>query len=138
MGTGKKGRYMNTYGTGRSVSEFALVHSNEGRYTQPSRKGDRIRLINGGHGQTGIDQLDKYGIKYNIEKTYPNGVRVGNIPDHKNPRKRGHMGQAWFPSSWTSKDIKHAGEHVAGLKHNRHAPDGTVVYGVYKGVLVSA
>lgn len=83
MGTSKNGRYLNTKGSGRSVSDFALVHSDEGKYTKPSRKGDKLRLVSGGHGQTGMDQLDKYGIKYNVEKTYSNGVRVGNIPNHK-------------------------------------------------------
>jgi hypothetical protein len=136
MGTSKNGRYLNTKGSGRSVSDFALVHSSEGKYTKPSRKGDKLRLVSGGHGQTGMDQLDKYGIKYNVEKTYSNGVRVGNIPNHKNPNKRKSMGQTWFPKSWTTKDIRHAGEHVAGLKGNRHVPDGKAVYGVYKGVRV--
>jgi hypothetical protein len=136
MGTSKNGRYLNTKGSGRSVSDFALVHSSEGKYTKPSRKGDKLRLVSGGHGQTGMDQLDKYGIKYNVEKTYSNGVRVGNIPNHKNPNKRKSMGQTWFPKSWTTKDIRHAGEHVAGLKVNRHVPDGKAVYGVYKGVRV--
>lgn len=136
MGTSKNGRYLNTKGSGRSVSDFALVHSDEGKYTKPSRKGDKLRLASGGHGQTGMDQLDKYGIKYNVEKTYSNGVRVGNIPNHKNPNKRKSMGQTWFPKSWTTKDIRHAGEHVAGLKGNRHVLDGKAVYGVYKGVRV--
>ena len=136
MGTSKNGRYLNTKGSGRSVSDFALVHSDEGKYTKPSRKGDKLRLVSGGHGQTGMDQLDKYGIKYNVEKTYSNGVRVGNIPNHKNPNKRKSMGQTWFPKSWTTKDIRHAGEHVAGLKVNRHVPDGKAVYGVYKSVRV--
>ena len=136
MGTSKNGRYLNTKGSGRSVSDFALVHSYEGKYTKPSRKGDKLRLVSGGHGQTGMDQLDKYGIKYNVEKTYSNGVRVGNIPNHKNPNKRKSMGQTWFPKSWTTKDIRHAREHVAGLKGNRHVPDGKAVYGVYKSVRV--
>ena len=136
MGTSKSGRYLNTKGSGRSVSDFALVHSDEGKYTKPSRQGDKLRLVSGGHGQTGMDQLDKYGIKYNVEKTYSNGVRVGNIPNHKNPNKRKSMGQTWFPKSWTTKDIRHAGEHVAGLKGKRHVPDGKAVYGVYKGVRV--
>ena len=136
MGTSKSGRYLNTKGSGRSVSDFALVHSDEGKYTKPSRKGDKLRLVSGGHGQTGMEQLDKYGIKYNVEKTYSNGVRVGNIPNHKNPNKRKSMGQTWFPKSWTTKDIRHAGEHVAGLKGNRHVPDGKAVYGVYKSVRV--
>lgn len=46
------------------------------------------------------------------------------------------MGQSWFPKSWTSKDIKHAGEHVANLKSNRHVPDGKRIYGMWKGVRV--
>ena len=136
MGTSKNGRYLNTKGSGRSVSDFALVHSDEGKYTKPSRKSDKLRLVSGGHGQTGMEQLDKYGIKYNVVKTYLNGVRVGNIPDHKNPAKQKSMGQAWFPKSWTDKDIRRAGEHVAGLKGNRRIPDGKTIYGVYKGVRV--
>lgn len=136
MGTGKSGRYLNTKGSGRSVSDFALVHSSEGKYTKPVRKKDRLRLKSGGHGQIGMNQLDKYGIKYNITKTYPNGVRVGNIPSHRDKRKGKESGQAWFPKSWTNKDIRRAGEHVAGLKGNRHIPDGKTVFGTYKGVRV--
>ncbi len=136
MGTSKSGRYLNTKGSGRSVSDFALVHSDEGKYTKPSRKGDRLRLVSGGHGQTGMNQLDKYGIKYNVVKTYPNGVRVGNIPTHKTRAKTHGIGQSWFPKAWTNKDIKRAGEHVAGLKTNRHSPDGQKIYGNYKGVRV--
>ena len=136
MGTSKSGRYMNTKGSGTSVSDFALVYSNEGKYTKPTRKGDRLRLVSGGHGQAGMNQLDKYGIKYNVIKTYSNDVRVGNIPNHMQRAKRKEMGQAWFPKSWTEKDIRRAGEQVAGLKKNRHAPDGKAVFGVYKGVRV--
>lgn len=136
MGTTKSGRYLNTKGSGRSVSEFALVHSNEGKFTIPSKKKDRLRLVSGGHGQAGMDLLDKHKIRYTVVKTYPNGVRVGNIPDHKNPRKRTGCKQSWFPKSWTAKDIRHAGEHVAGLKANRKAPSGIIIFGVYKGVRV--
>ncbi len=32
------------------------------------------------------------------------------------------------------KDIRRAGEHVAGLKKNRHIPNGKTIWGVYKGV----
>lgn len=136
MGTGKSGRYLNTKGSGRSVSNFALVHSNEGTFTKPMHKKDRLRLKSGGHGQKGMDLLNKHGIKYNIVKTYPNGVRVGNIPDHKQKTKQKGTGQAWFPKSWTEKDIRHAGEHVAGLKGNRRVPNGKIIYGNYKGVRV--
>lgn len=46
------------------------------------------------------------------------------------------MNQSWFPKSWKEKDIRRAGEHVAGLKGNRKIQDGVRVYGVYKGVRV--
>ena len=69
-------------------------------------------------------------------KTYKNGVRVGNVPNHKDKRKQTGMTQTWFPKTWSAKDIKRAGEHVAGLKSNRHVKDGKPVFGVYKGVRV--
>lgn len=96
----------------------------------------RLRLNNGGHGQKGMELLDKYGIKYNIVKTYPNGVRIGNIPNHMKKIKRTGIGQSWFPQSWSEKDIRRAGEHVAGLKSNRHVSDGEIIYGIYKGVRI--
>lgn len=141
MGTSKSGRYLNTKGSGRSVSNFALVHSSEGVFTHSQTRVNghmiiRLRLNNDGHSQKGMDLLDKYGIKYNIVKTYSNGVRVGNVPNHMQRNKKSDVGQSWFPKSWTEKDIRHAGEHVAGLKGNRKIPDGVRVYGVYKGVRV--
>ena len=136
MGTGKIGRYLNTKGSGRTVSDFALVHSNEGTFTYSPQTGRISKLKSGGHGQAGMDLLDKQGIAYNVVKTYDNGVRVGNIPSHKDPRKRSGTGQAWFPKDWTEKDIRRAGEHVAGLRHNRKVPNGKPIFGVYKGVRV--
>ena len=102
MGTSKSGRYLNTEGSGRSVSDFALVHSSEGAFTRSQTRVNgemviKLRLNNGGHSQKGMELLDKYGIRYNIVKTYPNGVRVGNIPNHMQKAKRKEMGQAWFP-----------------------------------------
>lgn len=141
MGTSKSGRYMNTKGSGTSVSDHALVHSSEGAFTRSQTRENgkvviKLRLNNGGHSQKGLELLGKYGIKYNIVKTYPNGVRIGNVPNHKERGKTTGVGQSWFPKSWTEKDIRHAGEHVAGLKSNRHVPDGKTIYGVYKGVHV--
>jgi hypothetical protein len=135
MGTTKSGRILNTRGAAGSASQFSVVHSNEGAYTKP-QKGDQIRLKCGGHGQTGMNELDKYGIEFNVVKTYPNGVRVGNIPNHTKRIKRSGTNQTWFPKNWTSKDIKHAGERVANLKGNRHTKDGVAVYGMWKGVRV--
>ena len=80
MGTGKPGRCLNTRGSARSVSDFALVHSIEGLFT---RRNGRLRLKSGGHGQKGMLLLDKYGVAYNIVRTYPNGVRVGIIRRHR-------------------------------------------------------
>lgn len=136
MGTGKSGRYLNTEGSGRSVSDFALVHSNEGTFTYSPTTGKISKLKSGGHGQDGIDILIKQNINYNIVKTYSNGVRIGNIPSHKDPKKRTGTGQSWFPKTWTERDIRKAGEHVSGLKRNRHAADGKPVFGTYKGVRV--
>ena len=141
MGTSKNGRYLNTKGSGRSVIDFALVHSSEGAFTRSQTRVNgemiiKLRLNNGGHSQKGMALLDKYGIKYNIVKTYPNGVRVGNVPNHKERSKKEGIGQSWFPKSWSDKDIRRAGEHVAGLKGNRHIPDGKTIYGVYKGVRI--
>ena len=141
MGTSKNGRYLNTKGSGHSVSDFALVHSSEGAFTRSQTRVNgeiviKLRLNNGGHSQKGMELLDKYGIKYNIVKTYPNGVRVGNIPNHMQRSKRDGTSHAWFPKSWTEKDIRRAGEHVAGLKGNRRVADGKKIYGVYKGVRV--
>ena len=96
----------------------------------------KLRLNNGGHSQNGMGLLDKYGINYNIAKTYPNGVRVSSIPNHKERSKREGIGQSWFPKSWSDKDIRRAGEHVAGLKGNRRVSDEKTIYGVYKGVRV--
>ncbi len=80
--------------------------------------------------------MNKYKIEYNIIKTYPNGVRVGNVPKHKEQSKRQKTNQVWFPKTWSNKDIKRAGEHVSGLKANRKAKSGTIMYGNYKGVRV--
>jgi hypothetical protein len=134
-------------GVSRSVGYYL---QQQGKYTKPSSEGAftrsqtridgkpaiKLRLNNGGHSQDGMDLLDKYGIKYNIVKTYSNGVRVGNIPNHMQKSKKSGIGQAWFPKSWTNKDIKRAGEHVAGLKSNRRTADGVTMWGVYKGVRV--
>ena len=136
MGTTKSGRYFKTKGTGTTVGDYALVHSSEGTFTRPSRQTDRLRLVSGGHGEHSLKLLQKYGIHYNIVKTYENGVRVGNIPDHRDKRKRTGTNQAWFPKGWSDKDIRRAGDHVASLKENRKAPNGKLIFGVYKGVRI--
>ncbi|MBO4435897.1 MAG: EndoU domain-containing protein [Fibrobacter sp.] len=136
MGTTKPGRYMNTKGSARTMSQFSLVHASEGKFTKPQKSTELLKLAGGGHGQKGMDLLDKYGIPYNIVKVYSNGVRVGNIPSHKERAKRSGIGQSWFPASWSEKTIKRAGEHVAQLHRNRNVPDGKIMYGTFKGVRI--
>lgn len=135
MGTTKSGRYLNTHGSRYTPSEYAVVHSNEGTFTHRNKDGE-LRLKSGGHGQDGMDLLDKYGIAYNVVKTYANGVRVGKLPRHKNPRKQTGVGQAWFPRSWSSAAIESAGKYVARLKKNKATGDGVTMTGTYRGVKV--
>ena len=141
MGSGSSGRYSNTRGADRSISASALDHAVNGRFVQTQVKVNgkvqfRPRLAAGGHGQAGMKLLDKYGIEYHVVRTYPNGVRVGYVPRHKDQRKISGESQSWFPRDWTEKDIRRAGSYVAGLKRNQHVPDGVHAYGTYKGVRV--
>lgn len=139
MGTSRSGLYLNTNGSKRKVSEYALVHSNEGTFknvNSPNPNKSPFRMVSGGHGEDNIKLLKKYGIKYNIVKTYPNGVRVGNVEGHEKKNKREKNKQSWFPKSWTAKDIQRAGEHVAALKSNKNIKDGYNMYGIWKGVRV--
>ena len=117
------------------MSEYAVVHSNEGTFVHDTYNGV-LRLKSGGHGEDGIKLLNKYNIEYNINKTYDNGVRVGNVPNHRDPKKRIGNNQSWFPSSWSDSNIKHAGNYVSSLKKNANAKDGEKIYGTYKGVKV--
>ena len=136
MGTGKPGRNLNTRGNGRKISDFALVHSDEGTLIWSYKPLNRLRMMSGGHGQKGMDLLDRHGIKYNIVKTYSNGVRVGHVPDHGTKAKRSGIAQSWFPRNWTDRTIRRAGEYVASLKANRNAPNGKIMFGVYRRVRV--
>ncbi|WP_228474603.1 EndoU domain-containing protein [Listeria welshimeri] len=70
--------------------------------------------------------MRKNDIEVNIEKTYPNGVRAGNVPLHKTPSKRTGTGQSWFPENWTTKDIESAGQQVASLPEFVKAKDGEI------------
>lgn len=139
MGTTRCGRYMNTKGSKRHASDFALIHSNEGKFKwrqdRNCKNGEKkIRLAGGGHGEDGRKLLEKYGIEYHIVKTYPNGVRIGYVNDHVSKIKQSGTNMTWFPSSWDKKTIRRAGEHVAQLKRNANPKDGVPIFGIYKGV----
>ena len=113
-----------------------MIHSFDGEFIANNKTGKLSKLKSGDHGQSCIDLMDKNGLKYKITKTYPNGVRVGYVEDHKDKRKRSGNNQSWFPKNWTQKDMVRAGEHVSKLKSNKHTKDGVSMYGVYKGVRV--
>lgn len=135
MGTGESGNYY-TSGGSDTVHHGALIHSIDGEYTHNQATGRPERLKSGGHGQAAMDLMDENGIDYNVVKTYENGVRVGNVPHHKVKRKQTGTAQTWFPKSWTTNDVVKAGEHVASLKSNQGAADGTTMWGIYKGIRV--
>lgn len=108
-----------------SISNSAIIHSSKGNYTRTNR------LRSGGHGQEAINYMDKNNIEFNIVKTYPNGVRVGNVPAHKDKIKQTKTNQSWFPKNWTRKDIKKAGQIVAiGKKY----PDGKTKHRKTNGI----
>ena len=144
MGTGRAGRFLSKAGSARKASAYSIIHSSEGTFKKTRLKERgldgkpkiEINLKSGGHGETNLKLLEKYGIKYNIVKTYPNGVRIGNIPKHEKKSKQSGTGQSWFPKNWSNKDIKKAGEQVASQKCNKNKKDGQVMFGNYKGVRV--
>lgn len=107
------------------ISEKAIEHSSKGEYTKSGR------MKGGGHGQEAIEYMNKKGIKYKINLTYPNGVRVGNVPCHKNAIKKTGNAQSWFPKDWDRQTIKEAGQSVA--KGKRYS-DGKIKSGRAKGV----
>ncbi|MDU4854216.1 MAG: EndoU domain-containing protein, partial [Clostridioides difficile] len=118
------------------VSDSALNHSSVGDFTYNPKTGKVSKMKGGGHGQANIDFLDANGLKYEVVDTYPNGVRVGNVADHKVKVKRTGSNQSWFPESWTESDIVSAGEYVGNLKGNINAVDGVISYGEVNGVRV--
>ncbi|MEL5899647.1 EndoU domain-containing protein, partial [Clostridium sporogenes] len=118
------------------VSDSALNHSSIGDFTYNPKTGKVSKMKGGGHGQANIDFLDANGLKYEIVDTYPNGVRVGNVEDHKVKAKRTGNNQSWFPKNWTESDIVNAGEYVGNLKENINAADGVISYGEVNGVRV--
>jgi hypothetical protein len=136
-----------------TVSKKTLTHSTKGDFTKfinpnkPEKGGGRFEK--GGHSQRNIETLEflkekfknhpkynsfKKNFEYNIVKTYPNGVRVGNIPLHKEKDKRTGIGQSWFPKDWDDEKIQIAGTYVANLKKNKGKTG--FLYGYYDNVKV--
>lgn len=111
----------------------AMKHSSRGDFKYENRK--PVKMLSGGQGQENIDYLNKNKIVYNTAYQYNNGVRLGNVGIHKDPRCRYKNKQCWFPESWTKKDIKAAAQHVLSLKKNQNL-NKKAKTGYYKGVKV--
>ena len=116
------------------IAKRAIEHSSLGDFTKGDKK-HSPRLRSGGHGEENLRELRKKGINYNITKQYPNGVRVGNIPTHKDKQKRNLNKQTWFPKNWTRETIKKAGEKTINSIPYK-LPDEMNTFGTYKKVKV--
>jgi hypothetical protein len=123
-------------------------HAEIGEFTFPNNPHLSLEpslMESGGHGQKNLDYLAALGWAVNIVKTYPNGVRVGNIPNHSEPTKNGTLlggvpqsGQSWFPASWTAKEIRDAGNFVFSSNKTAFAAlsNAQTISGKYFGVKV--
>ena len=119
-----------------NVDSKILEHASKGDFTKCPKTGKIQKMKGGGHGQENIDFLIENNLKFEIVHEYDNGVRIGNVPDHKTPMKRSGIEQSWFPESWTKKDIEIAGEEIVNLPSNISTPDGKVITGMHKNVKV--
>ena len=120
----------------KSIDNTTITHSSVGDFTYNPKTGAVSKMKGGGHGQANIEFLEANGLEYNIVKVYDNGVRIGNIPDHKVKAKRTGTNQSWFPESWSESDIANAGAYIGNLLENVNAADGVTVFGNYNGVRV--
>lgn len=128
------------------INDYIAEHSGIGTWTESSMMPPKNRkafpngrLTSGGHGQSAIEELEKRGIPYNIVHTYPNGVRVGNIPNHSAKAKRSGTNQSWFPKDWSDNDIQKIGESVLNSPCSTVTTlpsGGTMTSGHYKGVFI--
>ena len=116
------------------ISKKAIQHSSLGEFTQGDKK-HPPRLKSGGHGEENIRELKKRGIDYEITKEYPNGVRVGNVSNHQDKRKREKNGQTWFPKNWNRNTIKKAGEKTIHEEKTKKE-DGKITIGTYRKVKI--
>lgn len=116
------------------IDDDVLEHSSGGTFIDASKQYPTGRMSGGGHAQKAMENCDAKGIAYSVEKTFSNGVRIGNVPTSKLKIKQSGNGQAWFPEDWDETKILIAGTAVA----NDGAPlvDGYHKTGVYEGVAV--
>ncbi|HBC7483577.1 TPA: EndoU domain-containing protein [Proteus mirabilis] len=128
------------------MNDDIINHSAKGDWKEASTMPPRDRktfpngrLSGGGHGQSAILELEARGILYNIEHTYLNGVRVGNIPSHASKAKRSGTAQSWFPENWGDADIKDAGQAIWRSSNSVRVDmpsGGVMVSGTHNGVFI--
>ena len=122
--------------TTNHLSDEAVRHSSQGDFTYNPKTGEISKMRAGGHGQENIDILESNNIEYNVVETYPNGVRIGNVPGHKNRFKRFGTGQSWFPEDWGNDKIRDAGNYVVEVNKGTTITDGNPIFAEYEGVKV--
>ncbi|NBH99317.1 hypothetical protein D7Y41_28190 [Anaerotruncus sp. 1XD22-93] len=117
-----------------TVSDKILEHSVNGTFTGASKMYPNGRMASGGHSQAAMANCDAKGIEYTVNKTFSNGVRIGNVPTSKLKIKQSGNGQAWFPETWEEDKILVAGTAIA----NNGEPliEGYHKTGVFDGVAV--
>lgn len=133
-----------------TVGTPALKHSTIGNFTglrnpkKPAGGKNGGNMKGGGHSQTNLDELSARGIKYTIEKTYDNGVRIGGVANHsENPKRLGKSGQSWFPEEWDDDKIMLAGTYTSNkpaIIEDLYDNDGNLTgykkFQEYDGVIV--
>lgn len=99
----------------------------------------------GGHLQSNLNLLDKLHVKYEITKTFDNGVRVGKIKTADNPDNNEYYyktNHAWFPKHWNKITLRNAVRHIVNEPSNKELiknnSDGETVRlnGEYKNVRI--
>jgi len=131
-----------------TIPEETTAHASLGDFTNPKNPKKQAvgNFKSGGHGQENINFLKQHAIEYNIVHEYPNGVRIGNVPEHKDKIKKTGTKQSWFPKNWSSEEIAKAGRSVANNKDlSKYELKPNIVndqvisifkYSEYKGVTV--
>lgn len=90
-----------------TILEIILKHSVCGNFIGLENPKKSPSLNNGGlpkgggHSQAGIDELKNRGWSVQITKTYKNGVRIGNIPQHKQSFRKSGSQMSWLSKDWT-------------------------------------
>lgn len=117
-----------------TISDDILEHSVGGTFISSSKQYPNGRMASGGHAQLAMQNCNTKGITYSVEKTFSNGVRIGNVPTSKLKIKQSGNGQAWFPEDWDENKILEAGTAIAN--DGQLLIDGYRKTGIYDGVAV--